>query len=186
MVLPGAAAGSSLALNGHRVNPLKVNPPAAVAGAGGRCGGKKKEKETERRTGSEKQECSDGVIERGELQGYRKSIVEAFVDHVLVRGEGQDDQPCNLHHKKETKEKVKKLFFPHTSASIKRIGGSPLDGLRDGRLALQDRPPAVKKVSGWRLHVRRFHRHADAAQEALPLYRLQGCKMKGQRSQLSI
>lgn len=127
-----------------------------------------------------------GSSSGGELQGYRKSIVEAFVDHVLVRGEGQDDQPCNLHHKKETKEKVKKLFFPHTSASIKRIGGSPLDGLRDGRLALQDRPPAVKKVSGWRLHVRRFHRHADAAQEALPLYRLQGCKMKGQRSQLSI
>lgn len=32
MVLPGATASSTLALNGHRVNPLKVHPPAAVDG----------------------------------------------------------------------------------------------------------------------------------------------------------
>ena len=30
MVFPGAAPSSSLALNGHRVNPLKVHPPAVV------------------------------------------------------------------------------------------------------------------------------------------------------------
>lgn len=30
MVFPGATTSSSLALNGHRVNPLKVHPLAAV------------------------------------------------------------------------------------------------------------------------------------------------------------
>lgn len=50
---------------------------------------------------------------------------------------------------------------------------SPLDGLSDGRLALQDGPPGVEEeVPGRRRQVSGLHRHADAAQEALPLHRL--------------
>lgn len=51
---------------------------------------------------------------------------------------------------------------------------SPLYRLRDGRLALQHRPPGVKEVPGRRLQVGGLHRHADAAQEALSLRRLDG------------
>ena len=36
MVLSGGVAGGPLAFNGHRVNPLKVHPPAAVKRWGGR------------------------------------------------------------------------------------------------------------------------------------------------------
>lgn len=49
---------------------------------------------------------------------------------------------------------------------------SPLDGLSDGRLALQDGPPGVEEVAGRGLQVRGLHRHADAPQEPLPLHRL--------------
>lgn len=62
MVFPGAAASSSLALNGHRVNPLKVYPSAAVTRQsrvrkGRRAGteGKKKEGREKTTTGSEKE-----------------------------------------------------------------------------------------------------------------------------------
>lgn len=66
MVFPGATASSSLALNGHRVNPLKVHPSAAVTrqSRAGRWrevtgGNRKKEKRT---TGSEKEKCSWTVL----------------------------------------------------------------------------------------------------------------------------
>lgn len=69
------------------------------------------------------------------------------------------------------------LIIP-TSASFRRQpeagdAHSPLDGLRDGRLALQDGPPGVEEeVAGRRRQVSGLHRHADAPQEALPLHRL--------------
>lgn len=63
MVLPDAAPSSSLALNGHRVNPLKVHPPAVVTRQSrpGRWWGGTEGKEKEREkttTGSEKEKCS--------------------------------------------------------------------------------------------------------------------------------
>lgn len=60
-MFPGAAAGSSLALNGHRVNPLKVHPPAAVTGQSGNT--RKEEKEGKRQDGSEKEKCGRTVLE---------------------------------------------------------------------------------------------------------------------------
>lgn len=53
-----------------------------------------------------------------------------------------------------------------------RLPASPLDGLSDGRLALQDGPPGVEEVARRGLQVRGLHWHADAPQEPLPLHRL--------------
>ena len=54
----------------------------------------------------------------------------------------------------------------------------PLDGLRDGGLALEGGPPGVEEVPGRGLEVGGLHRHADAAQEALTLHRLQNNPQK--------
>lgn len=63
--------------------------------------------------------------------------------------------------------------------SSARLPASPLDGLSDGRLALQDRPPGVEEVARRGLQVRGLHWHADAPQEPLPLHRLHHTRTDG-------
>lgn len=60
VVLPGAAAQSSLALYGHCVNPLKVHSPAAATRQSRATGRTDRgdEKEKEKTTGSEEGKCS--------------------------------------------------------------------------------------------------------------------------------
>lgn len=57
MVPPGAAASSALPLNGHRVNPLKVHPSAAVTGqseaVGVRGGQRRRRREKEKGKGED-------------------------------------------------------------------------------------------------------------------------------------
>lgn len=64
VVFPGAAPCSPLPLNGHCVNPLKVNPPAAVTRQSRttrwREGTRKGKKKREKTTGNEKEMCSCG------------------------------------------------------------------------------------------------------------------------------
>lgn len=59
------------------------------------------------------------------------------------------------------------------------LPASPLDGLSDGGLALQDRPPGVEEVARRGLQVRGLHWHADAPQEPLPLHRLHRTETDG-------
>lgn len=66
MVFPDAAAGSSVPLNRHSVNPFKVHSPAAVTQAGEgrmvarRDRGKKRGKN--KKTGSDQEKCSRTVL----------------------------------------------------------------------------------------------------------------------------
>lgn len=63
MVFPGAATSSSLALNGHRVNPLKVHPSAAVtrqSRAGRRREGTVGKRRKEKRQRAVRRKSADG------------------------------------------------------------------------------------------------------------------------------
>lgn len=81
MVSPGAAASSSLPLNGHRVNPLKVHPSAAVTrqsragrwreGTGERRRKEKRQQQAVRRKSAAAQCCSHHAERAKQIVGLR-------------------------------------------------------------------------------------------------------------------